>query len=144
ELSRHFHDIKNRKLHYQIIRSFAMFQERFRVKAPLKISKLILNEKQKAQLNNLFKYMNLEFESKTWGETDEEQEAAKKYLSDRRLTTDYAESRWKTRWSDTKNGATLYQCSCGSDMETARKTEATKRRKLRQAYEFNGCLAFVR
>ncbi|CAG8640701.1 14942_t:CDS:2, partial [Acaulospora morrowiae] len=102
----------------------------------------------KVQLNNLFKYVNIHFESKTWGETDEEQEVAKNFMIYQGLMTDYVskpESRWKTRWSDTKNGgATLYQCSCGSDMETARKTEAAKRRKLRQAYEFNGCLAFVR
>ncbi|CAG8605961.1 12958_t:CDS:2, partial [Acaulospora colombiana] len=79
--------------------------------------------------------------SETWGESDEEQEKAREFMAFQGLMTDYVnrpESRWKTRWSDTRNGATLYQCSCGSDMKTASKTEASKRRKLRQAYEFNG------
>ncbi|CAG8689520.1 16303_t:CDS:2, partial [Dentiscutata heterogama] len=85
--------------------------------------------------------------NKIWTESEEDQKDAKEYLSFQGLWPPYVSnptSRWKTRWSDKKNGATLYQCSCGSDMESARKTDVDKQRKLRQMYDFVGCLAFIR
>ncbi|CAG8444878.1 386_t:CDS:2 [Diversispora eburnea] len=118
-------------------------QEKFRVNATPKISKLIINEKQKQQLTNLFKYKKVVAES--WGETEEEQSKATDFLKYNGLIKiQKKNSRWKTRWSDKTNCATLYQCSCGSDMRVVRKTEGPNQRKLRQAYEFNGCLAFVK
>ncbi|CAG8533602.1 33584_t:CDS:2, partial [Racocetra persica] len=136
---------------------FVMQQVKFRVNAKPKISKLILNDKQKEELTNIFNFQpNLSdlskeiFTTKIWTESEEDQNEAKEYLSFQGLWPPYVSfptSRWKTRWSDKKNGATLYQCCCGSDMESARKTrkiEVEKQRKLRQMYDFVGCLAFIR
>ncbi|CAG8499446.1 15647_t:CDS:2 [Dentiscutata erythropus] len=133
---------------------FIMQQVKFRVNAKPKISKLILNDTQKEELTNLFNFqpnpsdLSKEiFTTKIWTESEEDQKDAKEYLSFQGLWPPYVSnptSRWKTRWSDKKNGATLYQCSCGSDMESARKTDVEKQRKLRQMYDFVGCLAFIR
>ncbi|CAG8443059.1 2702_t:CDS:2 [Cetraspora pellucida] len=133
---------------------FIMQQVKFRVNAKPKISKLILNEMQKKELTNLFNSqpspsdLSKEiFTTKIWTESEDDQKEAKEYLSFQGLWPPYVSlpaSRWKTRWSDKKNGATLYQCCCGSDMESARKTEVEKQRKLRQMYDFVGCLAFIR
>ncbi|RIB19246.1 hypothetical protein C2G38_2036221 [Gigaspora rosea] len=133
---------------------FIMQQVKFRVNAKPKISKLILNDAQKEELTNLFNFqpnpsdLSKEiFTTKIWTESEEDQKEAKEYLSFQGLWPPYVSfptSRWKTRWSDKKNGATLYQCSCGSDMESARKTDVEKQRKLRQMYDFVGCLAFIR
>ncbi|CAG8533698.1 4348_t:CDS:2 [Racocetra fulgida] len=133
---------------------FVMQQVKFRVNAKPKISKLILNDKQKEELTNIFNCqpnpsdLSKEiFTTKIWTESEEDQNEAKEYLSFQGLWPPYVSfptSRWKTRWSDKKNGATLYQCCCGSDMESARKTEVEKQRKLRQMYDFVGCLAFIR
>ncbi|RIA86630.1 hypothetical protein C1645_779242 [Glomus cerebriforme] len=130
-------------------------QDKFRVNAKPKISKLILTEKQRRQLNNLFALSDKEiFTTKIWGETIDDQKDAKDFLIYQGIPVDLDDpttpinrdplNRWKIRWSDKKNGATLYQCSCGSDMQAASKTPIQKQRPIRQLYEFNGCLAFLR
>ncbi|GES94997.1 hypothetical protein RCL_jg19213.t1 [Rhizophagus clarus] len=135
-------------------------KDKFRLNAKPKISKLILTEKQRNQLNYLFTLSDLPgkeiFTTEIWSESIDDQKNAKDFLIYQGLPvvlddpTNSANrdrdptNRWKIRWSDKKNGATLYQCSCGSDMQAASKTPKQKQRPIRQLYEFNGCLAFLR
>ncbi|CAI2166317.1 5539_t:CDS:2 [Funneliformis geosporum] len=133
-------------------------KDKFRLNAKPKTSKLILTEKQRNQLNYLFSISdspgNEIFTTEIWNESAEDQKNAKEYIIYQGIPVDLVDptnsanrdptNRWKIRWSDKKNGATLYQCSCGSDMQAASKTPIQKQRPVRQLYEFNGCLAFVR
>ncbi|CAG8728336.1 10158_t:CDS:2, partial [Funneliformis mosseae] len=134
------------------------YKDKFRLNAKPKTSKLILTEKQRNQLNYLFTISdspgNEIFTTEIWNESAEDQKNAKEFIIFQAIPVDLVDptnsanrdpaNRWKIRWSDKKNGATLYQCSCGSDMQAASKTPVQKQRPVRQLYEFNGCLAFVR
>ncbi|CAG8497532.1 uncharacterized protein OCT59_013646 [Rhizophagus irregularis] len=136
-------------------------KDKFRLNAKPKISKLILTEKQRNQLNYLFTLSDLPgkeiFTTEIWSESIDDQKNARNFLIYQGLPVDLDDptnsthrehkdptNRWKIRWSDKKNGATLYQCSCGSDMQAASKTPVQKQRPIRQLYEFDGCLAFLR
>ncbi|CAJ0746130.1 20495_t:CDS:2, partial [Entrophospora sp. SA101] len=129
--------------------------DKFRVNPKLTTSKLILTPKQKEELYHLLELKDLTskdyFETKFWDDSDEQQEEANEFLTYHGLIQPLLESstrRWKTRWSD-KNDRygkkILYQCACGTDKQNAfNKVAPDKRRKLRQIYEFVGCLAFVK
>ena len=93
--------------------------------------------------------------TKIWDDSDEQQEEARKFLTYHGLIEPLIKSpirRWKTRWSDNNDKydkygkkKILYQCACGTDKKNANsKIPTNKQRKLRQIYEFVGCLAFVK